>query len=170
MMFSRRWTGGVVLLAIGVLGCSKPDGVPTGNPAVRSEVLAAAEPAGGIGVAEARKSAKDGGEVVVIGRIGGSEKPFVSSLAAFTIVDPALPHCPPDEGCETPWDYCCDTNAVKDNIAMIKLVDKDGKVLPSSAATVLGAKELALVVVKGTASRGVDGTLTVMSREVFVRP
>ena len=38
-----------------------------------------------ISVAEARKVAKDEGEIVVVGRIGGSEKPFVSGMAAFTI-------------------------------------------------------------------------------------
>lgn len=170
MMASRRWAGGLVLSTTLVLGCGTPEANVPGQAVVPSEVRAAAEPPGGVGVAEAKKAATDGSEVVVIGRIGGSQKPFVSGLAAFTIVDPKLSHCPPEEGCETPWDYCCDPNAIKNNIAMIKLVDKDGKVMPSNATTVLGVKELATVVVKGTAKRGVDGTLTILSREVFVRP
>jgi hypothetical protein len=170
MMFSRQWIGAAGLSAALVLGCGNPEQATSGKPAAPSDMLAAVEPTGGIGVNEARKTAEDGSEVVVIGRIGGSGKPFVSAIAAFTIVDPTLSPCPPEEGCETPWDYCCDPSAVKDNIAMVKLVDADGKVLASNAGAVLGVKELATVVVQGTAKRGVDGTLTILSRKVFVRP
>ncbi len=46
------------------------------------------------------------------GRIGGSEKPFVDGLAAFTIVDLKVPYCADDEGCPTPWDYCCNQKDV----------------------------------------------------------
>ena len=58
-------------------------------------------------------------EVVLVGRIGGSEAPFVDGLAAFTIVDAKVPPCSAEEGCETPWDYCCEQDAVKDNIATL---------------------------------------------------
>lgn len=156
-----------MVLAFGLTGCSKPE--VAAPAAAKSDVLVAAEPAGGIGVGEARKMAKDGGEIVVVGRIGGSEKPFVTGLAAFTIVDPKIPPCGADEGCPTPWDYCCVTNAVKENIATIKLVDAAGKPLATGAADLLGVKELATVVVKGTAKRGTDGSLSVTAHQVFVR-
>lgn len=156
-----------MLLTLGLTGCSKPEAAAPA--AAKSDVLVATEPAGGIGVGEARKTAKDGGEVVVVGRIGGSEKPFVTGLAAFTIVDPKLQPCPAEEGCPTPWDYCCDTNAVKENIATIKLVDAAGKPLATDASGLLGVKELATVVVKGTAKRGEDGALSITAHQVFVR-
>ena len=127
------------------------------------------EPVGGIGVGEARSTAENGREVVVIGRIGGSAKPFVTGLAAFTIVDPKVPHCAPEENCPTPWDYCCQTDAVKENIATVKLVDEHGKVMSGDAADLIRAKELAVVVVKGIAKRGEDGSLSIATREVFVR-
>lgn len=167
-MTFTNWIGALGLSVVLAVGCSKPE---TAAPvaAAKSDVLVAVEPTGGVGVGEARKTAKDGGEVVVIGRIGGSEKPFVSGLAAFTIVDPSVKPCGADEGCPTPWDYCCETNAVKENIAMIKLTDKDGKPLATGAAELLGVKELATVVVKGTAKRGEDGSLNVTAREVYVR-
>ena len=169
-MTITKWFGAVglsVALTLGLtIGCSKPEAAA---PAVTTDVLVTAEPAGGVGVGEARKNAKDGSEVVVIGRIGGSEKPFVSGLAAFTIVDPSVKPCGADEGCPTPWDYCCETNAVKDNIAMIKLTDAAGKPLTTGAAELLGVKELATVVVKGTAKRGDDGSLSVTAQQVYVR-
>lgn len=151
-----------------VVGCSKPEtAAPTAG--AKSDVLVSTEPQGGVGVGEARKTAKDGSEVVVVGRIGGSEKPFVTGLAAFTIVDPKVPPCGADEGCPTPWDYCCETNAVKENIATIKLTDAAGKPLTTGAAELLGVKELATVVVKGTAKRGDDGSLSVTAHQVYVR-
>ena len=43
-----------------------------------------------------------------IGRIGGSENPWIEGLAAFTIVDPVMKHCGElgDDGCPKPWDFC----------------------------------------------------------------
>ena len=50
----------------------------------------AAEPAGAKGVIDVRKDAKDGDEVVVVGRVGGAAKPFTEGRATFLIVDPSL--------------------------------------------------------------------------------
>lgn len=169
-MTITKWFGAVGLSAVITLGlttgCSKPEAAA---PAVTTDVLVTAEPAGGVGVGEARKTAKDGSEVVVIGRIGGSEKPFVSGLAAFTIVDPKIQPCGAEEGCPTPWDYCCDTNVTKENMATIKLVDAAGKPLKATASDLLGVKELTTVVVKGTAKRSEDGSLSVTAHQVYVR-
>ena len=153
------------LMALLLSGCQ--DGATA--PVAKSEVLVEAEPQGAVGVSEARKIAKDGGEIVVVGRIGGSEKPFVGGMAAFTIVDPKLAPCPDAEGCPTPWDYCCDANAVKENIATIRINDTAGKPLMTGANELLGVKELATVVVKGTAKRGQDGGLSVVAQQVYVR-
>lgn len=167
-MIVSKWHGVVGMLVVVTLGCGGPQSSPPAGPTANA-VRAAEEPAGGVGVGEARTASKDGDEVVVVGRIGGSAKPFVSGLAAFTIVDVKVPHCGADEDCPTPWDYCCETNAVKDNIATIRLVGEDGKLLQGDAAQLLGTKELAVVVAKGKAIRGADGSLSVSARQVFVR-
>ena len=91
-----------------VAGCGqgdKPNPVGGGATLDRSKYVAASEPAGARGVVEVRKEAKDGDEVVVVGRIGGSKTPF-TGRAAFTIVDPSLKCCD-DKGeqGETPWDF-----------------------------------------------------------------
>jgi hypothetical protein len=131
--------------------------------------VASSEPAGAIPVGEARASAKDQDEVVLVGRIGGSEKPFVEGLAAFTIVDPKVPHCATEEGCPTPWDYCCAQDQVKDNVAVIKIVDGQGNPVAEDPRQLLGVKELSMVVVHGKAERDTEGNLAVLADKVFVK-
>lgn len=173
---SRLFVASLVLMAVGCSGSSPsaPSASPS-SPAAASKptaagekYVAASEPAGAVAVGTARESVKDDEDVVLVGRVGGSEKPFVDGVAAFTIVDPKVPHCAPDEGCETPWDYCCEQNAVKNNIAMVKVVDGLKPVM-TDAKTLLGVKELNIVVVKGKAKRDDAGNLTVLAEQVFVK-
>lgn len=137
---------------------------------VNAQYLADAEPAGAMPVGEARESVKDGQDVTLVGTIGGSSEPFVEGLAAFTIVDPKVPYCPPEEGCPTPWDYCCTQDQVKDNIATVKIVDETGKLVADDAKKLLGVKELLTVVVQGKAERDDQGNLSIATSKVFVRP
>ena len=126
-----------------------------------------AEPAGATGVGEVRNSETE--DVTVVGRIGGTAEPFVDGVAAFTIVDPKVPHCSAEEGCPTPWDYCCTQNQVKDNIATVKVVDETGELVAKDAKTLLGVEELSMVVVQGTAKRDEQGNLTVLAENVYVK-
>lgn len=73
-----------------------------------SKYLLSLEPEGAAGVRDVRASAKDEDEVVIVGRIGGMENPWVEGLAAFSIVDPAMKPCNEigDDACPKPWDYC----------------------------------------------------------------
>ena len=137
-----------------------------------NDYLLAAEPAGSRGVIELRKEAKDGDEVVVAGRVGGSKEPIVKGRAAFTIVDSSFVPCNEREGdeCKTPWDYCCDT---KEDLAkgsvMVKFVDAQGKTLQQDAEGLLGIRPLRTVVVCGRAKRDLDGNLTVVASKLFVK-
>jgi hypothetical protein len=121
-------------------------------------------------VGVAKEHAANDEKVTVVGRIGGSAKPFVDGLAAFTIVDPKVEYCKPDEGCPTPWDYCCTTDQLPGNIATVKVVDAQGKVVARDARKVLKVKELAIVVVQGNAKRDAEGNLTLLAEKVYVRP
>jgi hypothetical protein len=169
MLFSL----GMLSLSLLAVGCG-PSEVATVNNEVdtksNSQYVANTEPAGAMPVGEAREKIEDGQEVTLVGLIGGSSKPFVDGLAAFTIVDPKVPYCADDEGCPTPWDYCCQTEAVKDNIATIKVVDEAGKPVAGDAKEMLKVKELSTVVVQGKAKRDDLGNLTVAASKVFVRP
>ena len=172
MLLTRFTIGCLAALAFAVSGCSESAdiAVTTQPSAAGAAYLAKVEPADAKGVGEARKAIEDGDEVTLVGRIGGGAQPFVNGLAAFTIVDPAVPHCSADEGCPTPWDYCCETDQLPANTATVKLVGNDGKPVMQDARQLLGVKELTVVVVRGKAKRDDAGNLTVLADEVFVRP
>lgn len=162
----------LLAMVLVVAGCQgkDPGATAAADGQVESVYLVTSEPPGALPVGEARAQSEDGQEVTLVGLIGGSTKPFVDGLAAFTIVDPKVPYCAADEGCPTPWDYCCETAAVKENIATVKIVDEAGQPVAQSARELLPVKELSTVVVKGKAKRDELGNLTVAATQVFVRP
>lgn len=92
--------------------------------------LLAEAPSGAHGVAEIKPDASEGDSVVIRGRIGGSREPLRPDGAFFTIVDPSVPKCDEmsmDEGCEWPWDYCCEPRELLTaNSATVEVVDADG--------------------------------------------
>jgi hypothetical protein len=137
---------------------------PTGK-----QYLATAEPAGSSPVGVVRNSCKDGDKIALEGIIGGSTEPFIKGLAAFTIVDPKVSYCPPEEHCPTPWDYCCTQNEVKENIATIKIIDEQGNIVAQDARPLLGIKELSVVIVEGTAKRDDQGNLTLLATKLFLK-
>ncbi|MCA9124911.1 MAG: hypothetical protein KDB11_32265 [Planctomycetales bacterium] len=155
-------------------GCSNSDVAQNSESAANgptdSKYVAASEPAGAMPVGEAREAVEDEQAVTLVGTIGGSSEPFVDGLAAFTIVDPKVPYCSPDEGCPTPWDYCCTQDQVKENIATVKVVGESGSPVSGDARQLLGVKELSTVVVEGKAKRDDQGNLTIAATKVFVRP
>ena len=164
---------GLIALAIGCGGSEDATSLPgdaTSDSGANSQYVADSEPAGAIPVGEARKNVKDEESVTLVGIVGGSAKPFVDGLAAFTIVDPKVPYCAADEGCPTPWDYCCTTDQVKDNIATVKVVDDAGSPVGSDARSLLNVEELSTVVVQGKAQRDEQGNLSVLASKVYVRP
>lgn len=109
--FKQRTNFAFALLAASLLvaGCSNP-AEPVASYDGAKFVLSAA-PEGGKHVTAAREAFKDGDDVVVIGRIGGSNDPWVNGRAAFSIVDPSLLACSDEKeegedcSCKTPWDY-----------------------------------------------------------------
>ncbi|MGI9470031.1 MAG: hypothetical protein ACR2NZ_00775 [Rubripirellula sp.] len=156
------------------IGCGSSSVTPPTESAATappdSRYVAASEPVDAVPVGEARKSVENEDMVTLVGTIGGSTAPFVDGIAAFTIVDPKVPYCAAEEGCPTPWDYCCTQDQVKDNIATVKIVDDAGSPLNDDARELLGVQELSTVVVQGQAKRDEQGNLTVAATKVFVRP
>jgi hypothetical protein len=168
-----------LLIALAV-GCNQGGGpAPSGNPtadaaaaAAKAEHVLTAEPAGAKGVKAAREEAKDGDDVVVVGRIGGDKQPWIEGRAGFWVIDSSVKTCSerPGDMCDTPWDYCCETKEDRlQAIATVKVVDAQGQTLPVDARK-LGLKELQTVVVKGKAKRDDHGNLTVLASGVYVRP
>ena len=167
---------GVVAL---MAACGESSGptAQSGNGAVviPAALFLDAAPGEALDVKAAKSAAKAGDKVVVRGRIGGSETPFVDGRAMVTIVDPSIKSCDQmgeDDHCPTPWDYCCEPH---DNLtagsATIQIVGADGRPLKASLKGQHGLEPLAEVVVVGTvALRDEAGTFVVNATSVWVKP
>jgi hypothetical protein len=170
LRFRSLW---MMSLCVVSLGCGSSEKVAeTSKPSAAAEkYLLPDEPHDAQSVMATKESAKDGEEVTLVGRIGGSESPFVNGRAAFTLVDTSLVPCSEREGdsCQTPWDYCCDTDALPKATAVVKVVDEAGQTISLDAKKDLGLKELQTIVVRGKAKRDEAGNLTVTSPAIFVK-
>ena len=165
------------LVMIVTAGCGRAPSnspVPSSNESAASvdgaKYLLAAQPAEAKDLLDVRKNAKNEDEVVVIGRIGGSENPWVEGRAAFTIVDTSLKACSdiPGDACPIPWDYCCEMDKLPKSKALVKIVDESGELVKTDARGLLNVKELQTVVVRGKAQRDDAGNLTVLATGVYV--
>ena len=166
----------LLTLTVLLTGCAQES--PTPAPATSSTApadgtpyLLDAEPEGAGEVIAVRNDAGDGDDVVIVGRIGGSENPWIEDRAAFSIVDNSLKACSdiPGDTCPIPWDYCCETPKLPDATALIKVVNGDGNPVETDARRLLNVKELSTVVVQGKAQRDDAGNLTVLATGIFVR-
>ncbi|WP_254512841.1 hypothetical protein [Anatilimnocola floriformis] len=160
-----------VSVLVGCGGGAPAPAASSGPSAEGAKYVLAAEPGDAKGVKELKADAKDGDDIVIEGRIGGDEKPWVEGQAAFMIVDKSLKPCneKDDDDCKTPWDYCCDTDQLPSCKALVKIIDSEGKTVASDAKKLLGVKELTTVVLKGKAKKDEAGNLTVLASGVFVR-
>jgi len=146
-------------------------GTETTTEPTGPEFLLNTEPQGAQEVIQVRKEAKDDDEVIIVGRIGGKDKPWIEGRAAFSIVDNSLKACSdiPGDKCPIPWDYCCETDRLPTATALVKIVDDNGQLVKSDARQLLGVKELQTVVVTGKAERDEAGNLTVNATKVYVK-
>jgi hypothetical protein len=150
-------------------------GTPAGNAAiVPAALFLAAEPQGVKTVAEVKTAAKQGDKIVLRGKIGGGEEPFIAARAVFTIVDPGVKSCKDmgEDHCATPWDYCCETpESLVANSATIQVVGTDGRPLKAGLKGLRGLSPLAEVYVVGTVSQRDDaGTFVVNADGIWIRP
>lgn len=138
----------------------------TQSGAVR-EVLAARVTGEPQAIHKARAAVKPGDEITLRGRIMGNIKPFVEGRAAFILGDTeTLKACSdtPGDGCETPWDNCCDTPAAKKaGTATVQIVDASGRVLKENIEGVGGLEKLAHVTVSGKVAQGSSAELLVVN-------
>jgi hypothetical protein len=129
---------------------------PAAADALPSGVMLAASPGAARDVADVKKTAKPGEDVIVRGRIG-TLSPFVEGRAVVTIVDPAIVPCTEmsmDDACETPWDYCCSPKEeIAAHSATVQVVGADGQPLRHDLR-LEGLAPLWYVVVKGKVAAG----------------
>ena len=170
-IMNARMMGWIVAAMLLVAaGCNDKEQVE--QPAIDgTPYLLTSQPVDSVEVKELLDQAKDGDEVVVIGRIGGEKNPWVEGLAMFNIVDNSLVPCNeiPGDKCPFPWDYCCATDLATSRTT-VEVVDTNGKTVQEDARRLLRVTELQTVVVKGTARRDEDGNVTLIATGIFVQP
>ena len=136
-----------------------------------SKFVMSEQPEGAKDVIAVRESAQDGDDVLLEGRIGGAHNPWVDGYAAFTVVDNSLRACSdiPGDKCKFPWDYCCETDKLKNATALVKVVDENGDPVKADARKLLNVTELSRVIIKGKAKRDDAGNLTVLASGIHVK-
>jgi hypothetical protein len=163
----------LVAALTGCGGTSTPESAVSATTAsVNGEkFLLADEPDGAIGVIEARDTAEDGQPIVIVGRIGGAENPWIEGRAAFTLLDASMAlvadGTESEEG-EICLGDCCAEERGKCT-TLVKVVDADGKLVAADSRKLLGVTEADTVVVQGKASKDESGNFTVLAQGVFVR-
>lgn len=146
----------------GTAACAKARGAET-------DIISSEAPEKALDVVAARKNAKNGEQISVVGRIGGRKNPWIKGAAAFSIADRSLKACNErdDDACKTPWDYCCESNVPKSSL-LVMFVDESGKPIRRDARELLGVAELQTVVVTGTAKRDKTGNVTLLASKVYL--
>jgi hypothetical protein len=175
-MNKRLIAGSLLLSAAIIVGCSsrKPEnksGVDAAaSAAIGAKYLVEQEPAEPKDVNEVVENVADKELVTVLGRIGGDRHPFVEDVAAFMIVDRKLKACSemPDDHCDTPWDFCCESRLSKNSMT-VKFLDDKGLVVPIDAKQLFQLKELQTVVVTGELQKTKDGGVALVAEKMYVR-
>lgn len=170
------WMGAAMLCAALLSGCtrgSEGDGAaappPKSGSALPASLRLGAAPDAARGVKDVKASAKEGDEVVIRGRIGGSRAPFVDGRAMMTLVDlDGVTSCAAMEmggdGCETPWDYCCEpAEVLVPHTATVQVVGPDARPLAVDIRKLEGLEPLKVVVVKGVVGPRPDPAVLIVN-------
>ena len=159
----------LALLTLFATACDQPASTTRveNTPPPAHAWLLSGEPAGALGVVDAKASAKEGDTVVVRARIGGRMEPITAQSPVFVVMDLGLPYCGEthEDACPTPWDYCCDTpETIKANAATVQIVS-DG---PQPDPIAAGLSPLDEVILVGTVGpRPTEDVLTIRATGVY---
>ena len=74
-----------------------------------------ADPGEAVSVIDVKRSGPSDAVVIVQGRVQERTKGF----GILKLMDTALHYCRAENGCPTPWDYCCDTREVRREHALL---------------------------------------------------
>ncbi len=153
---------------------SKNIGVVVDVPIPSTLTVLTTKPTDVIDVTVARTK-PPGSAITVQGRIGGRAKPFIDERSAFLLADlKAIAACDanPDDKCEMPWDYCCETTAkIAASTCLIQVVGSDGKVATIPLNGVGGMAPGRTVVVTGALSpQSTPESAVIIAQAVYVEP
>lgn len=163
------------IACIGLVGCGDNASRPTTelNPVDYdgTQFVLAEEPDGAVGVIAAKESVADGDPLVLVGRIGGSDNPWIEGRAAFTLMDPSVTVVGPG-GNMADGEICMDDCCAAERLActtLVKFVDENGQVVPVDSRRLLGVKASDMVVIQGTAKKDESGNFSLLATGLYVR-
>ena len=170
----------ILAAALALVGCNKsPKSEDASTPATTetSSVTADAAPVADMiqqglpekseNVIKAKQDAKDGQEIVLVGRV----KDFVEGASVLTLADESLEDCTRDAmECATPWDYCCVApDLVSSGTATVKLVNAAGEPMLVGLKGVKGIDHLVQLAAEGKVVRDETGNLVVEASRLYVK-
>ena len=168
-----------IILAIAA-GCSdNADETPATDTTAAAQqaplpdgLIVAEAPAGAIGIADLKSEDHAGDEVVITGRIGGREEPFVADRAMFTMTDLGLPTCEAeDDHCPTPWDSCCEVpEDIMANMISVQVTDENDAVVKRGLKGQSGLDHLATLTIRGTVAQQDENVVVLNAKEIYVHP
>lgn len=156
-----------LILATGLFsaGCGDDKSAPEENNAGQGDdsYWLDKDPGAGQGVHDSRGSAPIK-EAIVTGRVSD----LVQGVQAFKITDQSLIYCgqeTPEDGCKTPWDYCClAADEVRANTILVELHDDQGAPLTGKVADL---KPLDILSVRGKLKKDDHGNVTLVADALF---
>lgn len=162
----------MLLFMLASCGDSKPDaGEPSAGGAAKASLpdgyWSASPIEGAMDVTAARKVAKDGQELTVIGLV----QDFSKGQAQFFVADRALVPCNERaaDSCPTPWDYCCE-DKVRFRAGLMTVELRDGKKLrKTSLEGFHGFTHLKEAIVKGKAEVDASGNVVLVASAMHIR-
>ena len=172
----RSWRSVTCLVALALVSCGEredataaPGGAPSAPAASPSPVTKMQLPQDP-GQAQDVRDAKAGGakeSAVVVGRVAS----IVPGHAVLTLMDASLPYCGQknaEDGCETPWDYCCESTDTRTaNALVVEMRDAAGQPLRSGVAPDL--RLLDLVAATGKLEKDQHGNFVLVADGWFRR-
>ncbi|MHC4871575.1 MAG: hypothetical protein ACYTFY_07000 [Planctomycetota bacterium] len=102
--------------------------------------------------AAAKETAKTGDKVLLVGTIGGRSTPFVKNRAMFILSG---------KGAAVLADCCPSKAKLSDKVATVQVVDKNGKVIPTSLEGYRGLLPGTTVTVSGTVEQNKEGVFLI---------
>ena len=148
---------------------------PSTEPNALESVFKSSPPAEAVSVGSLRETAKPGESVTFTGQILGAHDVFMEDRAVMIVGDPTrITACNaiPGDGCETPWDVCCDDpDVIKQSIVTVQVLDANGQPIKNGLKGQNGLTELSTVTVSGTVSdTSNDENMVVEAKTIVVEP
>lgn len=169
--FQSQLTVGVLtFVAVATMGCTNATGLSGEGKAV----LLSAEPASSMGVVELKSLITTGlapNEAVLLGRVGGGQnETWDPDQAAFLVRDLDLQVKSHDHAGDHADCKFCQAERAKEleAMALVRVVDADGQVIPTDARELLGLKDNHIIVAQGQGSID-EGTFVFNASRIFIR-